>query len=54
MTQAEFHLIFEDQVKKCSDTLHNKTKEYTGRDQEPVIRPCRRSDRHPLEIKRKI
>ena len=37
MTQAEFHLIFEDQVRKCSDTLHNKTKEYTGDNQDRLI-----------------
>lgn len=37
MTQAEFHLIFEDQVRKCSDTLHNKTKEYTGDNQNRLI-----------------
>lgn len=30
MTQAEFELVFEQQIKHCSDTLHNKKKEYTG------------------------
>ena len=30
MTQTEFHLIFEQQVKRCEETLLNKAKEYTG------------------------
>ena len=30
MTQTEFHLTFEQQVKRCEETLLNKAKEYTG------------------------
>ena len=30
MTQTEFHLIFEQQVKRCEETLLSKAKEYTG------------------------
>ena len=30
MTQAEFKLIFANQVMKCETTLNNKRKEYTG------------------------
>ena len=29
MTQTEFHLTFEQQVKRCEETLLNKAKEYT-------------------------
>ena len=30
MTQTEFHLIFEQQVQRCEETLLSKAKEYTG------------------------
>lgn len=29
MTQSEFNVIFERQIRKCSDTLQKKSKEYT-------------------------
>lgn len=37
MTQAEFNLVFEQQVKLCADTLHNKKKEYTGNSPDRLI-----------------
>ena len=37
MTDSEFRLIFDDQVVKCSKTLCNKRKEYTGDHQDRLI-----------------
>lgn len=37
MTESEFRLIFDDQVIKCSKTLCNKRKEYTGDSQDRLI-----------------
>ena len=41
MTQTEFHLIFEQQVKRCEETLLNKAKEYTGNSPEIGRASCR-------------
>ena len=30
MTQAEFHLVFEKQIGRCTRVLQKKSKEYTG------------------------
>ena len=30
ITQAEFNLVFEKQIERCSQTLQKKKKEYTG------------------------
>ena len=37
MTDSEVRLIFDDQVVKCSKTLCNKRKEYTGDHQDRLI-----------------
>ena len=36
MTQEEFNVVFELQMRKCADILAHKKKEYTGDNIDPV------------------